>query len=121
MRKAFTFALVVMLAMLLGGASKPRDFKTGKLLDIGSSERIIEESVYRSALFAVQIEDIVYTARGDRIKRGSGDVGKGMIVGDPVQVAIDGDHLIFLLPNGKEMETTITKRTRSVKNPVSPQ
>jgi hypothetical protein len=113
MRNALTFALVLMLATLLAGASKSRDFKTGKLLDIGSSERVVEGSVYRSALFTVQIEDIIYTARGDRIRRGSGDVGKGLIVGDPVHVAIDGDHLIFLLPNGKEMETTVTKRTRA--------
>ena len=113
MRKALTFALALTLATILGAASKQRDFKTAKLLDIGSSDRVAGGSVYRSALFTVQIEDIVYTARGDRIRRGSGDVGKGMIVGDPVQVAIDGDHLIFLLPNGKEMETTITKRTRA--------
>ncbi len=73
----------------------------------------MDGTVYRSALFTLQVQDIIYTARGDRIRRGSGDVGKGLIVGDPVQVAIDGDHLIFILPNGKEMKTAITKRTRA--------
>jgi hypothetical protein len=41
------------------------------------------------------------------------DVGEGLIVGDAVQVAIDGGNLIFLKPDGKEMKTTIVKRTRA--------
>ena len=97
---------------LLGLGEQKHTFVTGKLLDIGASERVLDGTVYRSAQFTVQIQDIVYTVRGDRIRRGSGDVGKGMIAGDPVQVAVDGGRLIFLLPNGKEMKTTITKRAR---------
>ncbi|HEX4135332.1 MAG TPA: hypothetical protein VHY84_12030 [Bryobacteraceae bacterium] len=107
------FVFILATASVALNAAQSHDFKTGKLLDIGSSERVLEGTVYRSALFTVQIEDIIYTARGDRIRRGSGDVGKGLIVGDPVQVAIDGERLIFLLPNGKEMKTTITKRARA--------
>jgi hypothetical protein len=53
----------------LSGAAAKRDFKTGKLLDIGSSERVVEGTVYRSALFTVQVDDIVYSARGARIRR----------------------------------------------------
>jgi hypothetical protein len=112
-RKIVTVALTLALAILIGGASKPRDFKTGKLLDIGSSERVVQGTVHRSAEFTVQVDDIVYTARGARIVRWTKDVGQGLIVGDSVQVAIDGGDLIFLKPDRKEMKTTITKRTRA--------
>lgn len=113
MRKALTLTLALMFAILIGGASKPRDFKTGKLLDIGSSERVIDGTVYRRAELTVQVDDIIYTVRGDRIRRFTGDVGQGLIVGDPVKVAIDGGNLILLKPDGKEMKTTIVKRTRN--------
>ena len=113
MRNAVTVALAVAMVILVGGASKSRDFKPGKLLDIGSSERVIEGTVYRRAEFTVQVDDIVYTVRGDRIRRSTGDVGQGLIVGDPVQVAIDGGNLIFMKPDGKEMKTTIVKRARA--------
>ena len=96
----------------VAGATK-RTFTAGKLLDIGASERVIDGTVYKSAEFTVQVADIVYTARGARIKRWTKDVGQGLIVGDPVQVAIDGGTLIFLKPDGKEMKATITKRTRA--------
>jgi hypothetical protein len=104
--------LTLASAILLAGATK-REFKPGKLLDIGSSQRVIEGTAYRSAEFTVQVYDIIYTARGARIRRFTGDVGQGLIVGDPVQVAIDGGNLIFLKPDGKEMKTTIVKRTRA--------
>jgi hypothetical protein len=69
--------------------------------------------VYKSAEFTVQVADTVYTARGARIMRWTKDVGQGLIVGDPVQVAIEGGNLIILKPDGKEMKTTIVKRTRT--------
>jgi hypothetical protein len=111
MHRAIAVALVFAVA-ILGGATK-RTFTTGKLLDIGASERIIDGTVYKSAEFTVQVADIVYTARGARIIRWTKDVGQGLIVGDPVQVTIDGGTLIFLKPDGKEMKTTIIKRTRA--------
>jgi hypothetical protein len=113
MRNALFIVLIVSVALLSGGASKARDFKAGKLLDIGSTERIANGTTLRSAEFTVQVGDIIYTARGARIMRGTKDVGQGLIVGDPVQVAIDGSDLIFLKPDGKEMKITITKRTRA--------
>jgi hypothetical protein len=53
---------------------------------------------------------MAYTARGGRIHRHSGDVAKGLIVGDPVQAAIDGENLIMLKRDGKELRTKIIKR-----------
>jgi len=90
-----------------------RDFQTGKLLSITVDERLIEGTSYRSAIFTVQIADLVYTARGGRIRRRSGDFGQGLIIGDAVQVAIDGGDLIFLKPDGKELKTKIIKRARA--------
>jgi len=47
------------------------------------------------------------------MRRRTGDPGKGLIVGDPVKVAIDKDELILLNPDGKEMKMKITKRARA--------
>lgn len=113
MRKVLTFALTLAMMVLVSGASHPHDFKAGKLLEIGTDERFVQGTALRSAVFTVQVADLIYAVRGDRIRRGSGDIGQGLIVGDSVQVAIDGDHLIFLKPDGKEMKTTIIKRTRA--------
>jgi hypothetical protein len=94
------------------GATK-RAFQTGKLTSITADERLVEGTSYRRAIFTVQIGDLVITARGDRIRRRSGDIGQGLIIGDAVQVAIDGGDLIFLKPDGKELKTKIVKRERA--------
>jgi hypothetical protein len=111
-----SLSIIAVTVALLGGAhaaDQKHDYKTGKLIDIGTDEAVVKGTQFRSALFTVQVADLIYTARGGRVRRGSGDIGQGLIVGDPVQVAIDGDHLIFLKPDGKEMKTTIIKRTRA--------
>jgi hypothetical protein len=36
-----------------------------------------------------------------------------LIVGDAVQVAIDGENLILLKPEGKELKVKITRRERA--------
>jgi len=117
MNRPFCAALLLIawtlsLATFAAGATK-HDFQTGKLLDIGSSERVIDGTVYKSALFTVQIADLVYTGRGARIMRRTKDVGHGLIVGDPVQVAIDGESLILMTPDRKELKATIVKRARA--------
>jgi hypothetical protein len=125
MTKAETAVLTLLLvaflckpaAMALAAAKKAPDFKTGKLLDVGTEDRLVDGTTYRFALFMVQIEDIVYTARGDRLGRvrdsvltmRSGDPGQDLIVGDPIQAAVDGDTLILVKPkDGKQIKTTIT-------------
>jgi len=94
-----------------GGAK--RDFQTGKLLSVTVDERLDEGTTYRWAVFTVQIGDLVITARGDRVRRLSGDIGQGLIIGDTVQVAIDGGDLILLKPDRKELKAKITKRARA--------
>jgi hypothetical protein len=104
----------VALVLCAGVASAAKhEFQTGKLVDIADDERLYEGTSLRWAVFTVQVEDIVYTARGQRTRRRTGDPGKGLIVGDPVKVAINKDELILLNPDGKEMKMKITKRARA--------
>jgi hypothetical protein len=106
-------ALTFTLATAFLGATK-RDFQTGKLVSVTEDEELSKGTSFRWAVFTVQVGDLVYTARGGRVRRRSGDLGQGLIVGDAVQVALDGsDHLILLKPDGKELKIKITKRARA--------
>ncbi len=105
-------ALALTFANALPGAAK-HDFQTGKLVNIDSDERIFQGTSFRWAIFTVQVGDLVYTARGERVRRRSGDPGHGLIIGDPVQIAVDGDNLILLRPDGKELKAKITRRERA--------
>ena len=113
MYKAIFIAVMLYVAILSGGAAPKPEFRSAKLIGIGTDENVVKATAFRSALFTVQVADLIYMARGGRLRRGSGDLGKGLFVGDPVQVAVDGDHLIFMKPDGKEMKTIIMKRTRA--------
>jgi hypothetical protein len=109
-RKSLTLAvLAVTFAATCFSAAK-HDFQTGKLLSVTADERLDEGTTYRWAIFTVQIGDLVITARGGRVRFHSGDIGQGLIVGDAVQVAIDGGDLILLKPDGKQLKAKITKR-----------
>jgi hypothetical protein len=108
----FAIVLTLTVATTILGKTK-YDFQAGKLVNITTDERLYEGTTSRWAVFTVQLADLVYTARGDRLRRGSGDPGEGMIVGVAVQVAIDGENLIFRKPDGKELKTKIVKRARA--------
>ncbi len=108
--------LIVVLGLIFASAilaAAKHDFRAGKLLSVTSDERLLEGTSYRWAIFTAQIGDLIYTARGGRVRRHSGDLAQGLIVGDSVQVAIDGGDLIFLKPDGKELKTKIIKRSRA--------
>ena len=112
MRKVpLMFVVIMALASVLVAETK-HNFQTGKLINITADERFDEGTSYRWAIFTVQVADVVYTARGDRVRRRTGDIGQGLIVGDPVKVAIDGGNIILLKPDGKELKMKITKRER---------
>jgi hypothetical protein len=111
-KRLFGIALMSMFAVLLAGAAK-HDFQTGKLMNIATDERLYEGTTIRWAVFTVKIAGVVYTARGERVRRHSGDPGQGLIVGDAIQVAIDGENLILLKPEGKELKVKITRRERA--------
>jgi hypothetical protein len=110
---ALIVALTLPLATPVLGATK-LNFQMGKLVSVTEDEILAKGTSYRWAIFTVQIGDLVYTARGGRIRRRSGDVGQGLIIGDAVQAAIDGnEYLILLKPDGKELKAKIIKRARA--------
>jgi len=95
-RKALLLvALALTLATTVLGATK-RNFQTGKLVSVTEDEKLLKGTSFRWAIFTVQIGDLVYTARGGRVRRRSGDLGQGLIIGDAVQAAVDGSDLILL-------------------------
>jgi hypothetical protein len=108
-----SFGLLFLLSTLNLYAGVHRDFQAGKLLDVTSDERLIEGTTVKHAVYEVQLGDIIYFARGERIHVHSGDVGHGLVVGDSVQAAIDGDNLILQRPDGKEIKTKIIQRKRA--------
>jgi hypothetical protein len=110
-RNVLVIAVLASIAMSASAAA--HEFHAGKLLNIADDEKLYEGTSYRWAIFTVQVDDIVYTARSERVRRHSGDPGHGLIVGDPVKVAIEKDDLILLKPDGKEMKMKITKRARA--------
>jgi hypothetical protein len=105
--------IAVTLAFTAALGAEKHEFQTGKLVDITDDERLHEGTSLRWAVFTVQMEGVIYTARGQRMRRRTGDPGKGLIVGDPVKVALNKDELILLNPDGKEMKMKITKRARA--------
>lgn len=87
-------------------------FVTGKFLDATTDERLNEGTSFRRAMFTVQVGDIIYTLKGGRVSARAKDITHGLIVGDPVQVSVEGEHMYLLTPNGKDMKTDIMKRAR---------
>jgi hypothetical protein len=112
-RVLLSIGLSFLLSTLYLHAGAHRDFQTGKLLNVSSDERLIEGTTVKHAVYEVQLGDIIYFARGERIHVHSGDVGHGLVVGDSVQAAIDGDNLILQRPDGKEIKTKIIQRKRA--------
>ncbi len=97
-------------------ASTHTQYQSGKLLDVSDDERLDEGTTMRWAVYKVQVGDIVYTARGERLRHHSGDAGHGLVVGDEVQVAVEDDKIFLKRPDGKEIKAKIVKRTRAVPN-----
>jgi len=108
---------LLLLSLILGISNHvfagKREFQTGKLLNVDSDERLVERTTIRRAIYQVQLGDIIYFARGERLRRRSGDPGHGLVIGDSVQVAIDEENLLLKRPDGKEIKAKIIKRTRA--------
>jgi hypothetical protein len=83
------------------------------LVDISSDERVDKGTTHGYTVYQVQIGDIVYFGRGEKLPKHPEDRGHGLIVGDPVQAAIEGGDLIIQRPDGKEVKTKVIKRQRA--------
>jgi hypothetical protein len=103
----------ILLCIVEGIAGTPHQFQAGKLVDVGSDERAVEGTTIIHAVYQVQVGDLIFFARGERVRRHGGDPAHGLVVGDPVQVAIEGDDLILQRPDGKEIKAKIIRRQRA--------
>lgn len=106
--------LALILLCLFGSQSfaAKHTFEAGKLLGVSTDERLFEGTSYRMAILTVQVGDLVYTLRGGHVNEKTPDYANGLIVGDNVQVSVEGDNMYLLKPNGKDMKTAIMKRER---------
>jgi hypothetical protein len=114
MRKIFGVVVFFICFVSLAANPASHSFKTGKLLDVTTEEILMQGTSMRHAIFTVQIGDIVYTLQGKHLVYLKGrDYAEGLIVGDPVQVSIEGNEVFLLRPDGKELKTSILKRERA--------
>ncbi len=90
-----------------------RSFQTGKLIDVSTNERLYEGTSHRTAIFTIQIGDIVYTLKGGRVSRRAKDYAHGLIVGDPLQASVEGENVVLQEPDGKNLNTSILNRERA--------
>jgi hypothetical protein len=112
MKRYILSILLLLIATSALASNHDRVYVSGKLLSSGTTERLLEGTSFENALITVQVGDVVYTARGGRVSRHSGEIVPGLIIGDPVPVSIDGQDLRLKLPSGKEFKATIVKRER---------
>jgi hypothetical protein len=114
-------AAIFILFLSLSAFAKDHLWQEGKLLSVANQNDMgIGTAIGTSALlfqtghavFLVQISDIVYTVRGEKTNHRTKDYSKGLIVGDQVKAAIEGNKLILLLPDGKNLDTSILTRER---------
>ena len=107
-------AAIVLCTLVLSVASfaSARDFQTGKLVDVGCDDVLHGGSSQRHAVYHIRLGDMIYSAEGDKLKHNA-DPAHGLVVGDDVRVAVEGDHLFLRRPDGKDIKTTIVKRERA--------
>jgi co-chaperonin GroES (HSP10) len=115
LRVTVGFSLLLCAVSLCAGKNK--EFQTGKLVDISSDEKLNKGTSVGYAVYQVQIGDIVYFGQGEKLPKHPADAGHGLVVGDPVQAAVDGKDLILQRPDGKEIKTKIIKRQRAGAKP----
>lgn len=111
MRKLLTTSVLV-LCLSTFSAIAAHVFQTGKLTNATTEDTMKKGTSHRYVIYTVQIQDMVYTLRGGSLSPKAKDYTKGLIVGDPVQASVEGEHVILKKPNGKEMKTTVLKRER---------
>jgi hypothetical protein len=113
MRKLLSLAGLI---LCFGGSlafAGSHNFQPGRLLDVSTETRSNGEATRTLAVFTVQVGDIIYTLDGGRVHHQAKDYAKGLIVGDTVQASVEGENVILLGPNGKDIKTSVLKRTRA--------
>lgn len=79
-------------------------FQTGEHIGVTT----LDKNGSQYAVFTVQVSELVYTVRGERLAGTHlKDFSKGLIVGDAVQASVEGNSVVLVLPNGKNLKTSI--------------
>ena len=112
MRKLLTTSVLVLFLGTLFAFAGQHVFQTGKLTNATTQDTMKKGTSHRNVIFTVQIGDIAYTLKGGNVSPKAKDYTKGLIVGDPVQACVEGEHVILRRPDGKDMKTSILKRER---------
>jgi hypothetical protein len=87
-------------------------YEHGRLLDATTEDRLKKGTTTSHAIFTVEVDGVIYTLRGEKVGANAKDYAKGMVVGDPVEARVDGEHVYLRTPKGKELRTDILKRAR---------
>ncbi len=113
--RSLRWMLVLLLIMPAGRAAVAFDhsYQQGRLVDATTENREKKGNTTTRAIFTVQAGEMVYTVRGEKVGAKAKDYTEGMIVGDPVDVAVEGEHVYLRTPKGKELKTDVLKRARA--------
>lgn len=103
-------AILLLLCSTAFGAA--REYQDGKL------ERIYQQDVTQmhimesTSMFTIRIGDLIYEGKGPRIRKYTKDYAHGLIVGDPVKAAVEGDHIYVKTPKGDDLKLGLLMRAR---------
>ena len=112
MRKLLKTCVLVLCLSTFFAFAGQRVFQTGKLTNATTEDTMKKGTSHRNVIFTVQVQDMIYTLKGGRVSPKAKDYTKGLIVGDPVQASVEGEHVILQRPDGKNIKTTVLKRER---------
>ncbi len=112
MRRSLGLTLLA-LATAASAWAADRVYQPGKLLNAATESRQKKGNTTTHAVFTVEAGELVYTVRAEKVGANAKDYTEGMIVGDPVEASVDGNHLYLKTPKGKEIKTDVLTRARA--------
>lgn len=112
MNKRVWWAFVLGFGVSAAGMAD-RLYQPGKLLNAATESRSKKGTTTTHAVFTVQTGGLVYTVRAEKVGNNAKDYTEGMIVGDPVEASVDGNHLYLKTPKGKQIKTDVLTRARA--------
>lgn len=100
------------MAVFTAEAAEKSAYQSGKLIDMSSTESGAGAGRgQRIFCLAVETGDLSYTLRYWPNWRGS-YVPTDLVVGDPVEITVDKNHLYIKKANGGDLKTDIVRRER---------
>ncbi len=107
------FGFLLALLVVLPASAADRVYQAGKLVGGTTDSRDKKGTTTTHAIFKIETGGLVYTVRGQKVGAKAKDITKGMIVGDPVEASVDGNHLYLRTSDGKQIKTDVLTRARA--------